>query len=384
MHLRTLSRYLRHRASTRGRVFVVGAALLSLSGLLIAPVSAATSKTAKPCHSANGIRVTDQGICKGLAFYHGQTINSYNIGSIGGPFDDLAIAEQTYLAAYLGATVNIVSYTTGNTIPGQDALAHAAPDGLSIGLLNPLNDIADILTNVPGISFNPARLAYLAQAGVSGSPLVALAGSGYTTFAQVVAAGQAGTLKILTQNTGTTNTILRTWMGVMGLKPQWITGYSKLADETTGLLRGDGPMADIDLSLSCSILQAGKVIALATNVVPPVGTNCRKYLAAVPTLKQLEAKYPPKTKKLKTQWATLLSLLSITGNPTVTQTSVSGYKINTLRAALKWVYAQPGFRSEMLQFGLNPTYVNPVQAKQSYITALNLGQSVACYVAQTC
>lgn len=370
--------------STRGRVAIACASLVGFAGLIVAPVSAATQKPTKVCKSANGIRVKDAGICKGLAFYTGRTITYVNIGSIGGPFDDLAIAMQPYLEQYLGATVNIASYPTGNTIPGQDYLAHALPDGLTVGLLNPLNDVSDILTSTPGINFNPGRLAYLVSAGVAGSPLVTPVGSGYTSFGQLISASTAGKLKMLTQTTGTTNTILRTWMGVMGIRPTWISGYNKLADEVTGLLRGDGPIADIDLSFSCGMLQAGKVIALATNVVPPVNTNCRKYLAVVPTFKQLEKTYPPTTKKLKTEWNTLNSLLAVTGNPTVTQTSVAGYKVNTLRAAMKWAYTQPAFKTTMLGFGQNPTYGNPVQSKQNYLTALRLGKSVICYVQETC
>lgn len=356
---------------------------------MVSPVSAAilsnsASQKTKSCKTANGIRITNADICKGIAFYKGKTMTFVDIGSIGGPFYDPGVALQPLFNAYLGANVNISPFPTGNSIPGQDYLAHALPDGLTIGMLNPLNDIQDILTGVPGINFNPARMAYLVQNGPNASPIIAGSGSGYTTFGQVVTASKAGTLKILTQNTGTLNTVQRTWMGVLGLHPQYISGYASLSSEVQGLVRGDGPLGLFDLSLACGLLQQGKAVVLATSIVPPVGTNCRKYLTGVPTLKQTEKLYPPKTKLQQTQWNTLLSLFAVTGNPTVTQTSVASYKVNTLRAAMKWAYAQQSYRTTMLNFSQNPTYHDPVLAKQEYQQAYKLGAHVVCFIQGTC
>lgn len=349
-------------------------------------VSAATHSRSqvKSCRTANGIKVTNASICKGLAFYKGKTMTFVDIGSIGGPFDDPGIALQPLLNKYLGVTVDISPFPSGNSIPGQDFLAHATPTGLTFGMLNPLNDIQDILTGQPGINFNPARLAYLVQNGPNASPLLAASGSGYTKLSQLVSASKAGTLKMLTQNTGTLNTIQRAWMGVLGLHPKYIAAYASLASEEQGLVRGDGPLGVFDLSLACGLLQQGKAIAVATTVVPPVGTNCRKYLLGVPTMAQTEKLYPPKTKAQKVQWSTLLTLFSVTGNPTVTQTSVAGYKIQALRAAMQWAYAQPSYKATMLNFGQNPTYRSPVQAKLAYEKALRLGHSVVCYLKGTC
>ena len=379
----------RWRQFSHRRAAAAAISLCSLVGLMVSPVSAAvhansSSHKAKVCHTANGIRVTNADICKGLAFYAGKTMTFVDIGSIGGPFYDPGVALQPLIKQYLGVTLNITPYPTGNSIPGQDALARALPDGLTIGMLNPLNDIQDILTHVPGINFNPARMAYLAQNGPNASPIIAGSNSGYSTFGQVVSASKAGTLKMLTQNTGTLNTIQRTWMGVLGIHPQYISGYAALSAEVTGLIRGDGPMGLFDLSLACGLLQQGKAVVLATSIVPPVGTNCRKYLTNVPTLKATMKLYPPASKLQQTQRNTLLSLFAVTGNPTVTQTSVAGYKVNTLRAALKWIYTQPSYRTTMLQFSQNPTYHNPVQAKQEYIQAYKLGTHVVCFIQGTC
>ncbi|HVB00117.1 MAG TPA: hypothetical protein VNE42_02495 [Acidimicrobiales bacterium] len=199
------------------RILLAGGAVLSLVGMTVIPASASATKASasatkseKSCHSANGIKVTDPLARKGLAFYKGKTMSFISPGSVGGPFDLQVAGEIPSMQAFLGATINETRITTGNTITGQDYLAHALPDGLTEGLLNPLNDVADILTNTPGINFNSGRLAYLVSAGVAGSPLVTPVGSGYTSFGQLISASTAGTLKMLTQTAGTTNAILRT------------------------------------------------------------------------------------------------------------------------------------------------------------------------------
>lgn len=359
---------------------------MGIAGVVIAPVSAAVSShSSGNCVAANGVRVRNDPLtCKGLSFYKGKTLNLYNIGSIGGPFYNLDLALQPNLAAFLGATVNIVSYTTGNTIPGQDTLAHAAPDGLSIGLLNPLSDISLIATNTPGLNFNPGRLVFLSQSGPSSSPLLTTPGSGYTSFSQLFAASKNGTLKMMTQTTGTANTQLRLWMAALGIKPQWITGYSSLALEVTGFLRHDGPLAAISLSNSCQPMIAGQMVALAINIVPTPGTNCRKFLTAIPTFKSLEKQYPPKTREAKRLWETLNALDLASGTPVVTQTAVANTKIAALRAAIKWTYAQANFKTSVFAFGLSTAYLDPVKAKENFINSVKLGASVSCYLAGTC
>lgn len=127
------------------------------------------------------------------------------------------------------------------------------------------------------------------------------------------------------------------------------------------------------------MLQGGQAVALATNVVPPPGTNCRKYITSLPTFASIAKTYG-KTKAEKKLFATALTLDKLNGYPTVTQTSVSGYKIAALRTALQWTYKTSAFTSLSLADGINPGYVNPVLAKSEYSTAVQLGPSVICYV----
>jgi hypothetical protein len=388
MKRQDISKRARLRFAHRGRALFVVAALLCSFGALSLPLTASAStankKSSGNCTTANGIKIKDNpSVCKGIAFYKGQTITLYNIASIGGPFDDLDIVAQPFLQQYFGATVNILSITTGNTIPGQDAEMAATPNGLTLGLFNVLNDASLILEGDTAVNFNPAREAYLAATGPAPQPMVTTPGSGYTSFASMMSASSAGNLKTLTQDSGTANTLLRVWYGVQGLKTQWIPGYTSLALENTGLLRGDGPLAMISLSTSCSELQAGTEIAIMANDVPPPGTDCRKYLTGLPSFKTLAKQYG-KTKAQKKLWSTVLALDAASGTPFVTQTGVAGYKIDALRNMMVWMFKQPGFITGAEADGLNPTYTSPTAAKADYVTTLKDGKSVICYVEGSC
>lgn len=376
------------------RVLLAGGAVLSMVGMTVVPASASTANTAastantakaaKTCHSANGIKVTDPLVCKGLAFYKGQTLNFIEPGSVAGPFDLQVEAEIPGMQKYLGATIDEQRITTGNTVPGQDAIAAATPDGLTIGLLNSLNDAALILEKQPGINFNPYRMAYLSGTNALPMVLMALPHKGYNNFADWLASAKKGSMRMVTQATGSENTVFRAFAAAVGAvksanSPAWVSGYTKLTDEITGFLRGDAPIGYLNLSNVCTILQNHQAVALAVNAVPVAGTDCRNLLLHVPTFAQLEKKYA-KNAAQRTLFSTVQTLNALTGNPTVTQTSVAGYKIAALRAALSWTYKQASFKTAMLNNGLGPQYINPVTAKQLYEQAVKYGKTVICYV----
>lgn len=366
------------------RVLAAGAVVLGAVGMIAAPAIASTAQTSKICHSANGIRITDPLVCQGLAYYKGKTMDFIEPASVGGPFDLQAEAEIPGLQSYLGATIEETRITTGNSIPGQDAIASAASNGLTIGLLNPLNDASLILEKQPGINFNPARMAYLSGTAALPMALQVLPGKGYSNFASWLVAAKSGSMKMVTQATGSENTVFRALAAALGAvksstSPAWVTGYTSLTNEITGYLRDDAPVGYLNLSNTCNLLQSSQSIAIMVNSVPQVGTDCRKYLTNVPTIASLAKKYG-KTSAEKNLFATVETLNSLTGNPTVTQTSVAGYKIDALRAALKWVYAQSSFKSAMLYDGLSPQYVDPVVAKTLYEDAVKYGKTVICYV----
>ncbi len=374
----------------RGRMALMSAAFICCAGAFALPIasSASTAQSSKSsCTTANGIKIKGDALaCAGIAFYRGKTIQLISPGSVGGQSDVQEQAMIPALEAYLGVNIIETRITTGASVPGMDAIASAAPDGLTMGLLNPIAAATDVLENAPGINFNPYREAYLAGTGPSTMDFLTLPNSGVTTFAQFLAAAKAGTARV-TWLTGLVGTILRALFGALGAitnpnSSQWVTGYSNQAAETTGLLRGDAPFGMLSLVTTCSLLQNNQVVPLMTNVVPTLGTNCRKQMLTVPTFATLQKQYA-KTRAQRQLFAVVEALDNASGYPMVTQGKVSNYKVAALRDAFAWVYKQPSFITVAQAGGIATKYVNPVTAKDYYNQVLIQGKKVICYVIST-
>lgn len=295
-----------------GFLVLSSAAIMGVVGATNWPAEAST-------HTANSRTANS----KGLSFYRGKTITLIQPGGIGGTFDSEAIIIAPYLAQYLHATVNIQSITTGNTIPGQDALAAASPDGLTIGMLNPLNDASLVLTNTPGLNFNPAREAYVASNASTAYVFVSSPSSPYTSFASVK--NSTSPLSMITVTSGSSYTMQRTLMGVLGINIHWITGYANIPALTSGFLRGDAPLVMTALTTLGPLIANGQARALAVNVMPPPGTLYRNDLSGIPTIVQLLKKYPARTKLQKTQQTALLAMDALLGQPLAAPSAIASF-----------------------------------------------------------
>jgi tripartite-type tricarboxylate transporter receptor subunit TctC len=368
-------------------MLIMGSALLCCVGVLSVPITASattTPKSAHNCTSANGIKIKDNAlVCKGLQFYKGQTIDLISPGSVGGQSDVQEEAMIPSLEAYLGVNIVETRITTGASVPGMDAIASASANGLTMGLLNPIAAATDVLEQAPGINFNPFREAYLSGSGPSPMDFLTLPNSGVTTFAQFLTEAKAGTARI-TYLSGLVGTIFRALMGALGgitnaNSSQWVSGYSNQAAEVTGLLRGDAPFGMLSLVDTCSLIQGGQVVPLMGNVVPVVGTDCRKNMAPLPTFADLAKTYG-KTKAEKKLFATVAALDNASGYPMVTQTKVANYKVQALRAAFLYVYHTPSYISATQADGISSAYMSPVTSKYDYNAVLTDGKSVICYV----
>ncbi len=355
-------------------------AAVCASAVTVPLLTASSAQASTGCRSANGVKITDRQVCIGLKFYAGKTIAWDALGVVGNPFDIYARAFAPYLQQFLGANVQITNYPLGNTTMGQDLNAHSVPDGLTIGNLNELSDVASILTNTPGLNFNPSRLAWISSTGPSISVLAVHTGQfgdGITQLSQI-----NSTTPVLTRTSGTINTLTRVFFGVLGITPRYITGYSSSGLEETGFLRGDGPvMVDSSLSVG-SYIQGKQAIGLAVNSKPPVGLAYRALLDNLPTFKQIIDAAHLTTAKQKKEVAAFNYLNSSNGTPTVVQTGVPIARVDALRAAFVWMYTQPALKTTLLGGGVSPKVVSPVVAKQTYLQLMKVASRVSGFMQQ--
>jgi hypothetical protein len=337
---------------------------------MASPVLAAVSHASTPAISP---------LKKGLAFYKGQTLTEIEQGATGAVFDLIARTEAQWMGQYLHATINVEDITIGNTITGQDTLAHAAPTGLTIGELNLGNDAGLALSKAQGLNFNPTRLEFIAATAPAASLFIATKGGPFSSFSQFASTPSP---TMLMENSGSADNQIASLFGVLGIHPKYITGYTSIGTYVAGFSRGDGPAMYTNIASTGPLVAQGKAVILATSIVPPVGTLYRSIAASAPTFAQLLRKAPTKTKLEREQVAAVEALLSAADIPVVTQTSVPEYKLDALRAAADWMFKQPGFRTQMLGEGENPNFVDPVKSKTDYATLLKNGALVLPYFQQ--
>ena len=360
------------RTASRGLVRTTSLVLTLVFGAAVPALA-----TTRSPHISNGKSTTP--IEKGRAFYKGQTLTMLAAGAAGGAIDLPFRLLATAIGSYLHATVNVEDIVPGASIPEQDTLAASTPNGLTIGWINALSDASFVLTKTAGLNFNPAREAYLAEEDGSLDVLVA---QPHTLANFAALKSSSSEISTLTETSGSVNTILRVMLGVLGVKANYISGYSSTTAETQGFARGDGQLVMLGLSNIGPLIAGGLAVPIAVTAKPPKGLAYAKYLAGVPTLAQLLATYPAKTKALANQYTALTALQSLLGVTIATQTSVAQDKVDALRAAFAWAFKQKSVQQSLLNIGDNPNSASPTTAKQLFIQALKIGPTVVQYMAQ--
>lgn len=128
-------------------------------GLL--PAGAGGSTVSRQGHS------TQSPLQQGLCFYRGKSITIIAPDAPGGGLDIYSRIVGPVIGTYLHASVSVENIAQANTITGQDTLAAATPDGLTIGMISPGSDIDNEVTNVPSTNFNPLAWCFSAAQRVA-------------------------------------------------------------------------------------------------------------------------------------------------------------------------------------------------------------------------
>lgn len=356
--------------------FVFGGLVVQVAG--VASASVLTGKS-KSCRSANGIKVTNSAVCKGLAFYKGKTI-MFNSGTPAGTFDLTARALTPALERYLGATIDVVDIAGTGSIKTQDTTNGSIANGLTIGQLNAVGDAELSITGQPGLNFNPVHVPFVGGTGSSPDVLISTTGpGGFANFAAL----KASTSKVreLVQVGGTNTALLNILNGVLGMHEQMLYGYGNVAAILSGFDRGDGPVTVTTLPFAGALIQAHQAVALAVTSKVPLGMDYRSLVDNAPTFSQILNKYPAKTKALKKQYASLISMANETGFPMIVPDHFPANDLATMRAALQWAFTQSSTKEALLNAGVGDTYLSAIQAKNTYIESVKLGAGLAPYLA---
>lgn len=308
---------------------------------------------------------------RGLAFYNGKTI-TYIAGTGAGTGSDInsrAIAAE--MGIYLHATINVENIPAGNGVAGEDQLASAVPNGLTIGYFDPGSTYSAILNNTPGLNFNIERETLLGGLIATPSILSTVATSPFTSFATLLH-GDPSAMKVLGVTAGGASDEANLLFEIYGIRPDYIFGYSGNNALTTGFLRGDGNMVTGSPSQFQAQIIARSVRVLAILVTSKLtqGETWESDLVGVPTVTQLLKKYPPKTahgRKIANYFQYLTSLDNVMLG---TQSKTPPDDIAALKAADYFAVHSAPVKGELAARGSAWGYIPGPAEKATYINAI--------------
>jgi tripartite-type tricarboxylate transporter receptor subunit TctC len=306
---------------------------------------------------------------KGLEFYAGQTL-TFIIPTTAGSNNDIeARILATAMGQYLHATINVVDNSAGSNITGQDVMAGSTPNGLTFGGLNTGGDILDAITSTPGLSFDPSRLAFLGEMAPPDHTLAVSPTSPYKTFAEMLKAPASDPVTLL-EDTGATTLEQYLLLKAFNINARSITGYSGSSALVTGLIRGDG-MGEINATGTLGTLFIShQVLPVMVMARLSAGVNYSAITAKTPTIAQLAAKYPPKTKLAKEALTTLVDYQANSGYIYAAPSATPAPEVAALRQAMKYAWAQPSTKTQLDVLGEGIDTASGAGAKASYLAAV--------------
>lgn len=332
-------------------------AMLIVAMLMVLVPSAAFAAA----HSAKKLTLLQQG----LDYYRGKTVIMITPGPPGSNVDQTERIYAPLMSSLLNANIEVIDYPTGGAATGQDVLAHSTPNGLTFGNLNTGTDIGNVLTNTPGLTFNPIRLDFIGAYPSSQFVWVSNPSSQYSSFQSVIDAPTP--VSMLDVISGAGNLYERTVNGIFDVKANVISAYASPNAMVPGFVRGDGPIAEHTAAVWQSMIMSGTARPILQSGRGRYTTGFANKLATVPTLTSLAQTDPPKTHAQREALSALLQLISI---PQVYAVPAGTPKSD--QVALAWAFKSVSVnrhvQTEELASGLPPGYIDGTTAKALWVT----------------
>ncbi len=358
----------------RGAVRVVAAtAMLSGAGLFGA--IGASSATTKHCAADNGaVKITNATICKGLAYFAGKTITFVAGGNPGGSFDALARAVSPELAAYLGATINVVD--NASSTAAQNMVAASQANGLTIGLLNMVPDAVGVGIGVPVVNFNPAREQIFGAEGSNADMFMVTKGSPYQSWSALINNTASSPVPELALTSGYDTTVQLLVNAAFGIHARIITGYSNEAALVAGFSRGDGQFMLGPLTSTGPMIgntgTPGYANPVGISHAAPTQSLFYSQISSVPTITQLESQFPATTAAEKTARTALNAFIPAGAQVLYATAKTPSYLDQTLTSATYWAFRTPQEKQQALLHNLTPGWQSPTKMRATYKTMLTL------------
>jgi tripartite-type tricarboxylate transporter receptor subunit TctC len=304
-----------------------------------------------------------------VAYFHGKTITMIAPDNPGGSFDQWSRLVAPAMGKYLGATVNVENIPAGNTVVGQNTLAAAQPNGLTIGWLNGIEDIGfSINAGSQGINFNPTDEDMIAAPGQNITVWVTNPSSNLTSWQSIVKSTTP--VSTLDVTSGTADLYLRALYGAYGVKSKLITGYESSKLLAAGFLRHDAPVAEEEFTVFEDAISAGEARPVLLSNPASASNPADKDLLKIPTVAQMAKEFPPKTTQEKAALQEVLALVSTPGNLLTAPKGTPTGEVQALQAAAHAALTSASVEQQAQKEGLTPGYFSGAQCLQDYKDAL--------------
>ena len=359
------------RAGSGFGLFAAGLACFALAATAVS--AGASTANARGGHASSSV-VADK------AYFKGKTITIINPGSAGGGNDLTALAYCPYIAAYLHATCSVETLAGGGTIPGQNAAMTAAPNGLTIGMVQLAGDLGDFFSNTPGIEFSLQAVPILGAIETPPQLLVASPGSGLKTFTQMVESKTP--VSVLGQAGGSDQYQIQLMFGGYQILNKFIYGYGGGSAILAGFIRGDGETSWYNVTAYEPLIVEHQAVGLLQSNPAIKGETGYQILKSIPTLAQYAAAHPRKTKESQTE-VQMLDTFSLL--PTAFGVSVGTPQklILALRDAFQFASTKGGFQQQMLSSDQAPTYITPETVKSDIKLIIKNQSTIQKWLAET-
>ena len=353
----------------------LGVLLISCSLLALSASRAAAVAKPRPIAS-----IPRSAIRADFAFYKNKTITMYVWGSTGTAPDLQARSIAPYLAAYLHCSVNVDDVSGGGTIPGQNISAAQPPNGLTIGELNPVGDIADFINNTPGLGFNLRAMPLLPTLPAASLVLAATPASGITSIQQLI--DEKDPVTVIAEAGGSGVVYEQLFFGSYNIPNKFIYGYASGAAAIAGFSRGDAETAGQAFANFESLILTHRAIPLYQTNAPLQGQAGYAIMKNVPTIAQVATRYRPKNKSGEAELA-LLQKASALGTLFDVPVGTPEKFQSALSAAMIFAETRGGAIQTMIANGLASGTVSAKVEKDNISYLLNHQAQLKDYLAAT-
>ncbi len=343
------------------------------AGIILAACGSSSSNSSSTSNS--GAPTTTSGTAAAAAFFKGKTITLIAPDNPGGGYDQYARLIAPGLSAALGATVNVENVNGGGTVVGTNQMAAAAPDGLTLGMVNTGGDLASLVEKKPGQNFDLAKLSYVGQPGTSPSVFLTSPKSGITSFSQLMTVKTP--IKVVDVRNGTGDMFNRVVLGAFNIPHTFITGFTSTSTLKQGFLAGDGQYLFENLPPMRSMLDSGQAKALLVTFTPTLASLQSSVRGAVTLSNALSsvslgASQSAAVKEALALGGLTYDLAGPAGIPTA--------RLDLLRQALAKVVAERSTIAQASKEGVPLNFVDGATVQSEVVSAVKNAQLIAAYV----